>query len=60
MVSLQDNGDIHIPQEVEDFVNAQRYIHLLESDILSECDDSQQTQSQHLPPALDIHPSKRT
>ena len=41
----QDNGDIHIPQEVKDFVNAQRYINLLESDILSEYDDIQQNQS---------------
>ena len=54
-----DNGDIHIPQEVEDFVNAQRYINLLESDILSEYDDIQQNQSQHQPSVPNIHPSKK-
>ena len=44
MGSPQNNGDIHIPQEVKDFVNAQRYINLLESDILLDNDDIQQHQ----------------
>jgi len=57
--SPQDNGDIHIPQEVEDFVNAQRYINLLESDILSEYEDIPQIQSQHQPSVPNIHPSKK-
>jgi len=60
--SPQNNGDIHIPQEVEDFVNTQRYINLLESDILSDNDDiqqHQQNQSQHQPSIPNIHPSKK-
>ena len=66
MGSPQNNGNIHIPQEVEDFVNAQRYINLLESDILLDNDDiqqHQQNQSLHQPSIptilLYIHP-KRT
>ena len=62
MGSPQNNGDIHIPQEVEDFINTQRYINLLESDILSDNDDiqqHQQNQSQHQPSIPTIHPSKK-
>ena len=60
MGTVTDNGDIHIPQEVEDFVNNQRYIHLLESNIISTADgEIQQTQSQHQPSTPEIHPSKK-